>query len=214
MNKQLCLDSFLCEELKSGNARAFDQIFKDHYPNLCRFAFSIVHDEDAAHSLVQDVFVKLWENRAALVYVERLIPYLTAMTRNHSLNYIKREKRNNQLSHIPDDSQMGNTTDNQVDADFFEEHLIIALSLLSERCKTAFEYSRFENLTNKEIALKMDISVKGVEALMGRALKSLRISLAEFLPSAKIGKSKHPILFAMIKVGKMALAGISGNRPK
>jgi len=194
MNKQLCLDSFLCEELKSGNTRAFDQIFKDHYPNLCRFAFSIVHDEDAAHSLVQDVFVKLWENRAALYHIDRLLPYLTAMTRNHSLNYIKREKRNNQLSDIPVDSQMGNTTDNQVDADSFEEHLIIALSLLSDRCKTAFEYSRFENLTSKEIALKMDISVKGVEALMGRALKSLRISLSEYLPSAKIGKSKHTIL--------------------
>ena len=212
MNKQLCLDSFLCEELKSGNTRAFDQIFKDHYSNLCRFAYSIVHDEDAAHSLVQDVFVKLWENRAALVYVERLIPYLTAMTRNHSLNYLKREKRNIQLSEIPADAQTGNNTENQIDADSFEEHLIIALSLLSDRCKRAFEYSRFENLTSKEIALKMDISVKGVEALMGRALKSLRISLAEFLPSAKIGKSKHPILFAIIKVSKVALAGISGNR--
>ena len=212
MNKQVCLDSFLCEELKTGNTRAFDQIFKENYPNLCRLAFSIVHDEDAAHSLVQDVFVKLWENRAALDYVKRLMPYLTAMTRNHSLNYIKREKRNIQLSAIPVDAQTGNSTENQVDVDSFEEQLILALSLLPDRCKIAFEYSRFENFTSKEIALKMDISVKGVEALMGRALKSLRISLAEYLPSAKIGKSKHPILFAMIKVGKVVMAGISGSR--
>jgi len=193
MNKQLCLDSFLCEELISGNTRAFDQIFRDHYPNLCRFAFSIVHDEDAAHSLVQDVFVKLWENRATLEHVERLTPYLTAMTRNRSLNYIKRENRNIQLSEIPVDAQTGNNTENQIDANSFEEQLVIVLSQLPERCRVAFEYSRFENFTSKEIALKMDISVKGVEALMGRALKSLRISLAEYLPSAKIGKSKHPI---------------------
>jgi len=138
MNNQLCLDSFLCEELKSGNTRAFDQIFRDHYPNLCRFAFSIVHDEDAAHSLVQDVFVKLWENRAALYHVDRLLPYLTAMTRNHSLNYIKREKRNIQLSDIPVDSQTGNTTENQVDADSFEEQLVMALSLLPDRCIMAY----------------------------------------------------------------------------
>ena len=70
MNKQICLDGFLFEELKSGNTRAFDQIFKEYYPNLCRFSHSIVHDEDAAHSLVQYVFVKLWENRAALEPVE------------------------------------------------------------------------------------------------------------------------------------------------
>ena len=214
MNKQICLDGFLFEELKSGNTRAFDQIFKDNYPNLCRFSYSIVHDEDTAHSLVQDVFVKLWENRAALEPVGRLIPYLTAMTRNHSLNYIKREKRNIQLSDLPIEAQNGNSTENQVDADTFEEQLIIALSLLPIRCRMAFEFSRFENLTSKAIAIKMDISVKGVEALMGRALKSLRISLAEYLPTAKIGKSKHLLFFTMMNIGKKALAGICGSRAK
>ena len=59
-----------------------------------------------------------------------------------------------QLTYIPIDGQTGDITENQVDADSFEEHLIIALLLLSDRCKTAFEYSRFENLTSKEIALK------------------------------------------------------------
>ena len=214
MNKQICLDDFLFEELKSGNTRAFDQIFKENYPNLCRFAYSIVHDEDAAHSLVQDVFVKLWENRATLNHIERLTPYLTAMTRNHCLNYFKREKHNIQLSDISVEAQTGNSTENQVEADFFEEQLIIALSMLPDRCRMAFEYSRFENLTSKAIALKMDISVKGVEALMGRALKSLRVSLAEYLPSGKIGKSKHLVFFTMINIGKKALAGICGSRAK
>ena len=78
----------------------------------------------------------------------------------------------------------------------------------------AFEFSRFENLTSKAIAIKMDISVKGVEALMGRALKSLRVSLAEYLPSAKIGKSKHLVFFTMMNIGKKALAGICGSRAK
>ncbi len=211
MNKQVCLDNFLFEELKSGNTRAFDQIFKENYPNLCRFSYSIVHDEDAAHSLVQDVFVKLWENRSNLNHVERLTPYLAAMTRNHSLNYIKREKRNIQLSDIPVDAQTIISTENQIDADSFEEQLVLALSLLPERCRMAFEYSRFENFTNREIALRMHISMKGVEGLMGRALKSLRISLAGYLPSAKIGNAKHMIYFTMIKI---ALAGISGSRPK
>ncbi len=207
------MDDFLLEELKSGNTKAFDQIFKQNYPNLCRFAYSIVHDEDAAHSLVQDVFVKLWENRATLNHIERLTPYLTAMTRNHCLNYFKREKHNIQLSDIPVEAQTGNNTENQVEADFFEEQLIIALSMLPDRCRMAFEYSRFENLTSKAIALRMDISVKGVEALMSRSLKLLRISLAAYLPSAKIGKSKHLVFFAMINFGKKAMAGIRRNCP-
>lgn len=200
MTERERMDSFLFEELKNGNTRAFDKIFKDHYQNLCRYAYSIVHDEDTAHSLAQHVFIKLWENRASLDHVGRLVPYLTTMTKNHCLNFIKRKKRNTELENIPVNSQSENTTDNQVNAHDFEEQLIIALASLPERCKMAFEYSRFENFTNKEIAQKMEISTKGVEALIGRALKSLRILLVDFLPSAKSGKSHNPILFALFRI--------------
>ena len=198
------LDRFLFEEFKSGNSRAFDKIFTNHYPNLVRFAYSIVHDEDTAQGLVQQAFIHLWENRASLDHVEQLTPYLTTMVRNQCLNFIKREKRNLKMADIPADAQTENTTENQVDMHDFEEQLIIALSTLPVRCKMAFEYSRFENFTNKEIAHKMDISTKGVEALIGRALKSLRISLSEYLPSAKSGKIKDSILFMLF--------GIAGKR--
>ena len=199
MKEGVDLDNFFLEELRAGNTRAFDKIFNDHYHNLCRFSYSIVHDEDTAQSLVQQVFVKLWENRGDLGHVERLTPYLAAMTKNHSLNFIKREKRIVQLTDLPLDAQISHTTENQIDAHVFEEQLIVALSLLPERCKLAFEYSRFENFNNKEIASMMGISTKGVEALIGRALKSLRSSLAEYLPSTRKGSSPHQIFFVMFK---------------
>ena len=182
-------DSFLLEELRSGNVHAFDKIFNDHYQNLCRFAYSIVRDNDSSHSLVQQVFVNLWENRESSYRIDSLIPYLTAMVRNHCINFVKREKRNINLAYIPADAQTENTTENEVFGYDFEEQLINALSLLPERCKKAFEYSRFESMTNKEIAQKMEITTKGVEALIGRALKALRISLADYLPTIKIEKN-------------------------
>jgi len=191
------MDGFLFEELKNGNARAFDKIFNNHYQNLCRFAYTIVHEEDTAQSLAQQVFIKLWENRSSLDHVDHLASYLTAMVRNHCLNFIKREKRTARLEDIPVDNQAENTTDNAIDVHDFEEQLIIALASLPERCRMAFEYSRFENFTNKEIALKMEISIKGVEALIGRALKSLRISLIDYLPSSKKSKLSNPLLFAL-----------------
>jgi len=194
------MDGFLFEELKNGNSHAFDKIFNDHYQNLCRFAYSFVHDEDSAHSLVQQVFIKLWENRASLYNIDHFASYLTVMVRNHCLNYSKREKRNTKLEDIPTGAQAENTTENQVEVHDFEEHLIIALASLPERCKMAFEYSRFENFTNKEIAQKMEISTKGVEALIGRALKSLRISLVDYLPSSKKSKFSNPILLAIFRM--------------
>lgn len=199
MTERERMDSFLFEELKNGNSRAFDKIFNNHYQNLCRFAYSFVHDEDSAHSLVQHVFIKLWDNRASLDHVDHLTSYLTTMVRNHCINFVKREKRNTKLEDIPTNVQAENTTENQIDVHDFEEHLILALALLPERCKMAFEYSRFENFTNKEIAQKMEISAKGVEALIGRSLKSLRISLADYLPSSKKSKFLIPILCTIFR---------------
>lgn len=69
MIERVRLDNFLFEELKSGNTRAFDKIFKDHYPNLYRLAYSIVHDEDTAHRPVQKVFVTLWENCVPFLFL-------------------------------------------------------------------------------------------------------------------------------------------------
>ena len=200
------LSGFLLGELKIGNSRAFDKIFNNHYQNLCRYAYSIVHDEDTVHSLVQHVFIQLWENRASLDHVDHLAPYLTTMVRNHCLNFIKREKRITELDNIPVNIQSENTTDNQIDAQDFEEQLIIALSSLPERCRMAFEYSRFENFTNKEIAQKMEISIKGVEALIGRALKSLRLSLADYLPTVKSREIKAPILLMLLRIARKRLS--------
>ena len=200
MTEKEQMDSFLFAEFKNGNSRAFDKIFNDHYQNLCRLAQSIVHDEDNAHSLVQQVFINLWESRESLGHVERMTPYFTVMVRNQCLNFVKREKRNAKLSDLPDNSYSENTTEKQIDTIDFEEQLMIALASLPERCKMAFEYSRFENLTNKEIAQKMEITVKGVEALIGRSLKSLRISLLEYLPAVRSRKIKDTILFTLFRL--------------
>jgi RNA polymerase sigma-70 factor, ECF subfamily len=181
-------ENFFLEELSKDNTRVFDKIFNDYYPNLCRLAFHIVRDEDMAQSLVQDVFIKFWEGRKSMVHIDNLAAFLTIMVRNHCLNNIKREKRHVILAQIPPDIRIDNVTEKQLQAYEFEEKLFIELSALPERCKMGFEYSRFDNLNNKEIAVKMGISVKAVEALIGRALKSLRVSLAEFLPSSKIEK--------------------------
>src|SRR5512133_72311 len=112
MTEKERMDGFLFDELKNGNPYAFDKIFNDHYQNLCRFAYSFVHDEDNAHALVQHIFVKLWENRASLYHVDHFASYLTIMVRNHCLNYSRREKRNIKLEDIPAGTQAENTTEN------------------------------------------------------------------------------------------------------
>jgi RNA polymerase sigma-70 factor, ECF subfamily len=179
------LDNFLIAELKAGNTRAFDKIFNDHYTLLCRYCHSIIHDEDKAQSLVQNVFVRLWENRTNLVNITRLPPYLVTMTRNEALNYLKREKRLIRMEAIPDEQPENSVADGKIRELELAEKLTLATASLPDRCRMAFEYSRYDNLSNSVIADKMGITRKGVEALITRALKHLRTELTEYLPSTR-----------------------------
>lgn len=187
-------DRLLLNKLGSGNPKAFDLIFKKYYDNLCRFAFSVIHDADMSQSLVQDVFLRVWDRRFVLGQINNLPGYLTTMVKNQISDYLKEQKNLSlDLTRYPE-TQDDNTTEQDVFCKNFEECLIIALTKLPPRCKQAFELSRFENMSNKEIALEMNITIKGVEALIGRSLKALRDELREFLPSFDL-KNIDPILF-------------------
>ncbi|MCW0481586.1 RNA polymerase sigma-70 factor [Gaoshiqia sediminis] len=196
-------DTLLLHELSSGNVRAFDFIFNKYYDNLCRFACSFIHDADMSQSLVQNVFVKLWERRVLLGKIENLGGYLTRMVRNQVSDYLT-ELKKMELKHEHRGSMADDSTEHEILGRDFEERLIVALGQLPPRCRQAFELSRFENLSNKEIATEMNISVKGVEALIARSLKTLRVELREFLPSFKL-KNSPSILFFM----RMAKRGLT-----
>lgn len=201
-------DIFLITELKAGNPRAFEKIFRDHYANLSRFANALVRDEDKAQSLVQNVFVKLWENRAELQAIQKLLPYLTVMVRNEAINYLKREKRQVRIQSYPEDAGLGQSAEDLQKQNELLEQLIIAMNSLPERCREAFELSRFNNLPNRKIAERMGISVKGVEALLTRSLKHLRTELYDYLPSAKDKILPGNILFLIFRKIKTRFGSI------
>jgi len=186
-------DRVLLGLIKDGDSRAFEILFEKYYKTLCRFAFLFTRDADLSQSLVQDVFLKLWERRFKNSAIENLAGYLTTMVRNRCSDYQKQQKHFDLTTEM-EDNQTDYSTEESIYGHNFEESLLAALSNLPAKCRLAFEYSRFENLTNKEIAEKLNISVKGVEALIGRSLKLLRADLKEFLPSSKLNNI-NPILF-------------------
>lgn len=190
--------SFILDELKRGNERAFDLIFQQYYKPLCQFAFSFIKDQNTAESLVQEIFIKLWEKRENITNVDNILSYLVGMVRNQSIDFIRKEKSKSKIYASLQLEKSGNTTEEQISRNEFEESLLKSIANLPERCRTAFEMSRFEGLSNKEIAQKMEISVKGVEALIGRSLKLLRAELQEFLPSLSEKNSKGgTVLFSL-----------------
>jgi len=177
---------FILSELKNGKEGAFDFIFRKYYKALCAQANLYVKDLDKAQSLVQESFIKLWDKRSNADSIDNLSSYLSFMVRNQCIDYLRKLKAENKLQQNLYFQTEENSSEEFVLSQEFEERLVMALAILPERCREAFEYSRFEHLSYKEIAEKMDISTKAVEALMGRSLKILRQELKDYLVAIAI----------------------------
>ena len=174
-------DFFLFAQIRLGKEEAFDYIFRKYYKTLVIHASRYVHVQDTAQSLVQDCFVKFWEKRLELTNIEDIHSYLFFMVRNKCIDHLRENKQRRQIP-IGERSEF---TDNEVvekiDADDLSTHLWQTIACLPERCRLAFEYSRIDGLTYFQIAQKMGISDKAVEALISRGLKILRSKLVDFL---------------------------------
>lgn len=166
--------------------RAFEVVFKHHFKALHAYAQALVKDSDSAEEIVQTVFLKLWEKRGAIHINVSLKAYLYKTVYNDSMNYLRHQKV--KMKHWEHQRYEMDQNSNQTNFDFgsdereLSERIDRALGRLPTKCREVFELSRFEELKYQEIANRMGISIKTVEAHMGKALKTLRTELTEFLP--------------------------------
>ncbi len=174
----------IIEQLARRDEAAFEQVFKTHFKNLHAYAFSILKDEMAAEEMVQNVFYKLWSRSESLSISGSLAAYLYRAVNNESLNYLKHQKVKS-VHGLQIAYQQSGQTDSAVkklQLKELETRLHAALNDLPEQCRTIFQLSRFEELRYREIADRLNLSVKTVENQMGKALKILRTKLIDFLP--------------------------------
>ena len=175
-------DQFLSLQISEGREEAFDFIFRKYYRTLCAQAFVYLKDDDLAQSVVQDCFIVFWEKRSELDDIKNLHSYLSFMVRNRSIDHLRKKETERKAVQKVHESSVDETVENDVISYEFEGKFMEAVSKLPDRCRIAFEYSRLEGLKYQEIASKMSITTKAVEALMGRSLKILRSELSEYLP--------------------------------
>ena len=170
--------SFLIQQLKNGNEKAFEQIVKSYWPRLYAFTNIYVINKEAAKEIVQDTFLVLWDQRKILDDNTCLITYLMVVSRNKCLNYLKSLQLNKytvyQRSNIyvlEDDSLEILITKE------LNQAIAISLEKLPMRTREIFMLSRYSGLRNKEIADQLEISTKNVEYHINNALKQLKCDL-------------------------------------
>ncbi len=174
-------DQFLFAQMHLGKEESFDFIFRKYYKVLVVQAIRFVHDQDSAQSLVQDCFIRFWEKRRELSGVGNLYSYLFFMVRNRCIDHLREQHRNNHFLITSQADIPEYIAEEKIDANDLSSHLWHEIAKLPDRSRKAFEYSRIDGLTYQQIAKKMGISNKAVEALVSRALKSLRTNLIDLM---------------------------------
>ncbi len=172
----------LLKALRAGDKSVLQTLFNNHYKEVCRTIYRFVSDQAQAEDLAQEVFIRLWQKKDTLDINTSFGAYLHRMAINEALSFLRKTKR--QAGKIEEIG--GNPIPSAYEETDGEEILIqkelkdqvsSAIDGLPPRCKAIFQLSRFEQLTYREISEKLDISIKTVEHQMGKALKTLRISL-------------------------------------
>jgi RNA polymerase sigma-70 factor (ECF subfamily) len=172
----------LLSALRFGNEGALRQIFNRHYPLLLTDIYRLIPDESTCEDLAQELFVDLWNKREHIDIHTSLRAYLRRAAVNKSLNFIKSQKRfqfddSDILTKMADSSEQEmHTRETQEN---LETVLHAAIDTLPEKCRLVFNLSRFEQLSHKEIAEKLGISVKTIENQITKAMKVLRDALTQ-----------------------------------
>lgn len=176
MTKTDKTDNQLIDSIKEGDYISYNTLFMRYYPNLCQYVWSIIVNKNDAEDIIQDLFLLLWDNHEKLDIQENVSGYLYKMAKNLTLNQIRKTAnyRNileNQVFQQP------YYEENLLEADEFRIALFDCINQLPERCKKILLLHRIKELKQKEIAEKLDISVKTIKNQIWISLQKLRVCL-------------------------------------
>jgi len=183
------LTNEILQLLNKNQEAAFEVVFKLYYPRLVYFAKEFV-PESESKNLVQDAFISMWDKKPQFINESQLQSYLYTNVKNNCLMFLRHEKvKKKYKSEAAFQKQNSIYTEALSGLDTstvtFQEIETIIEKTLSEfpaRCREVFILSRMEGKKNKEVAEALNISVKAVEAQITKALKTLRVSLKDYLP--------------------------------
>ncbi len=182
----------LIVKLAKGDPSAFKKIFLLLYPRMLGYCKLFIKDHCQAEDLVQDCFVKLWNNRKTLHREGNIDKLLFVMLRNHCLNFL----RDNKISDftVAIDNHNINKLQQLYNINFLgeedkplEEHIIIsvraAIENLPERQREVFQKAKIKGQNQKEVAAELGITIKAVEKNIASAKKRIREEISRKYPT-------------------------------
>ncbi|SDM50851.1 RNA polymerase sigma-70 factor, ECF subfamily [Daejeonella rubra] len=176
-------DEILLDLMKKGDSASFNILFDRYWEKLYATVFSVCSDREVCSEVVHDIFLNLWIKREKL-QIESFRAYIHASARYHVYRHVKNARRQS-LEYREDleFSSRVSMNDGELNIHYrdLEKSVERELQELPRRCQEIFTLSRREQLSNDEIAARLDISKRSVENQLTHALRHLRLSMRHFL---------------------------------
>lgn len=180
MEKKPELEKILIN-LSNDHETALEELFNLYYPRLFRFSKSFLKLSEGIEDILQEVFIKIWDNRKKIRSTDTFNAYIFTISRNLLLNEL-RSRLSDQKAR---DALMNESVADEFlplqDGDFQElkEKVEEIMAHLPESHRDYFIMSRQEGLSNRAIAEKMGVSEKNVEYHLSRAIKIMKEKLKD-----------------------------------
>ena len=166
--------------LKRRDEAALSVLFDTYYEKLYLFAEKYIYNSDKAHDIVQDVFLKIWENAERLELTSSIQHYLFASVRNGCLNYLKSlqiEDRNNRKYA---EAYIESQNVDMVDDEELLARVRQVLDELPEKCREVCLLRFVEGYKYAEIAARLDMNENTVKAQLHRGMERLKQAFATY----------------------------------
>jgi RNA polymerase sigma-70 factor (family 1) len=175
ISKKNINQSFTISALKKGDKQAFKTIYENNIEGLMAFINGYTKNKSQTEDIVQETFIKLWNIRETLNQNISISGFLYKTAYNNFIdNYRKKQRELSMLDNWMYKRLMEMTMDDEDIKANKIKHILKAIEELPPRCKEVFTLSKFEQLKYSEIAEKLNLSIKTVEAQMGRAFSLIR----------------------------------------
>jgi len=190
--KPLDNEKELLQKIAGGDDRAFAELFRAYQEPLAKYIFTLLESVQMCEEIVLDIFVKIWENRETLPHLDKFTSYLFILTRNYTLNCIRKIVADRKQSQLYTDDVQYRNDDQELDinnGETYQDVLQRAVSQLPASQQKVLYY-RQQGLKTREIAEHMGISTDSVKKYQQWAARSV----AEFL---KIHAALSILLFSI-----------------
>ncbi|MFZ1750666.1 MAG: RNA polymerase sigma-70 factor [Saprospiraceae bacterium] len=168
------------QPLRSVDKATFEELFKEHYDGMYRYCQTMVNDISEVEDIIQGVFTDLWQDRHKLVIHTSIQAFLYKGVYFKCMNNIKHAKVAQKYVRSTPDHESHMVGDTMIYQEVAEK-IDQVMRTLPEQCRKIFAMSRFDGLRYKEIAETLQLSPKTIENQMGKALKTMRVALSEYI---------------------------------